>query len=184
MVKIMKICSIISLTAMVALALAYGYTTWGLFLTLAITFGTIAYHLIMRLFVSLVFNSLMHNKANCKRRWYRVGDWEMTVYKKLNVHKWKRKMPTYDSALYDPRMHSWSEIAQVTCQAELVHETIVVLSFLPIIAGVWFGAYPVFITTSVLAAAFDAIFVVIQRYNRRRIMLLQEKSSKSAEAMK
>ena len=44
---------------------------------------------------------------------------------------------------------------QATCQAELVHETIAVLSFLPIAAGVRFGAYPVFIITSVLALGFE-----------------------------
>ena len=61
-------------------------------------------------------------------------------------------MPTYDSSLFDTKIQSLQEIVQAMCQAELVHETIVVLSFVPIVAGVWFGAYPVFVITSALAS--------------------------------
>ena len=46
------------------------------------------------------------------------------------------------------------------------------LSFLPIAAGIWFGAYPVFVVTSLLSAGFDLLFVMMQRYNRQRIMVL------------
>ena len=34
------------------------------------------------------------------------------------------------------------------CQAELVHETIILFSCVPIIASVWFGALPVFVITN------------------------------------
>lgn len=86
-------------------------------------------------------------------------------------------MPTYDRSLFDPQVHTWAEIAQAMCQAELVHETIAALSFLPIVESIWFGTYPVFIVTSVFAAAFDMLFVMIQRYNRQRIMkLLKQKN--------
>ena len=64
--------------------------------------------------------------------------------------------------------------------AELVHETIAVLSFLPIAAGVRFGAYPVFIITSVLAAACDMAFVIMQRYNRPRLIKLMELQKRKA----
>lgn len=61
---------------------------------------------------------------------------------------------------------------------ETQDETIVVLSFLPIASGIWFGAYPVFIITSVLSALFDLIFVVMQRYNRQRVLRLLQRESK------
>ena len=86
-------------------------------------------------------------------------------------------MPTYDPTQFDPRIHTWQEIAQAMCQAELVHEVIVVLSFLPIAAGAVFGAYPVFIITSVLSALFDMMFVVMQRYNRRRVIRLVKRKA-------
>jgi len=56
------------------------------------------------------------------------------------------------------------------CQSELVHETIVMLSFLPILASTWFGSIGVFIITSMLGAFIDMIFVIMQRYNRPRII--------------
>lgn len=71
---------------------------------------------------------------------------------------------------FDPRLHSWKEIAQTMCQSEVVHEIIAVLSFLPVFAGIKFGAYQVFIITSIVSAGMDLIFVIMQRYNRQRIM--------------
>lgn len=160
------------LAGTVVLSVWYLNTPCEVLLSLDITFGTTAYHFVMRLLVGLVFSSVMNNKADYRKRWYQVGRLEMTIYQKLKVSKWKGKMPTYDRTLFDPRVHTWDEIAQSTCQAELVHETIVLLSFLPVAAGLWFGSYPVFIITSVLAALLDMVFVIMQRYNRQRIIKL------------
>lgn len=172
MAKGMKIAAALSLVATVVFAYLYESTSYEILLSLAITFGTAAYHLLMRLSAGLMFDIIMKNKADLNSKWYRVSSREMEIYKKLKVHGLKSKMPTYDSSLFDPKIHSLREIACATCQAELVHETIAVLSFLPIVAGVWFGAFPVFIITSVLSASFDMIFVIMQRYNRQRIMQL------------
>ena len=149
-------------------------------LSLAITFGTVSYHLVMRLLVGGAFQAVMQNRADLRKRWYRVGRREMAVYEALKVKRWKRRMPTYDNALFDPRLHTWDEVAQAMCQAELVHETIALLSFLPIAAGLRFGAYPVFIVTSVLSAGYDLLFVMMQRYNRQRIMVLRERKRTSS----
>lgn len=157
------------------LSVLYMKTYYEVFLSLAITFGTISYHVVMRLLVGLAFCIVMKNRADYKKRWYHVSGHEMAVYERLNVKKWKRRMPTYDRTLFDPKLHTWEEIAQAMCQAELVHETIALLSFLPIIAGIWFGAYPVFVVTSVLAAGCDMLFVMMQRYNRQRIMTLLQR---------
>ena len=172
MAKIVKGIAAFSLAATVILAISYKVTSSGILLPLAITSGTIAYHFVMRLMVGLAFHATMQNQADYRKRWYQVSKREMAVYEKLKVKQWKRRMPTYDPTLFDPQLHTWEEIVQAMCQAELVHETIAALSFLPIAAGVWFGEYPVFIVTSVLAAGCDALFVVMQRYNRRRIMKL------------
>ena len=166
----MKLIAIICLIGTVISAVSYVITSYDSLLTVAIVFGTIAYHLLVRLLISFVFNKLMKNKANLNNSWYKVGKLEMSFYKKLKVKKWKDKMPTYEGELFDPKKHTWDEIAQAMCQAELIHETNVILSFLPVLAGIWFGSYSVFIITSICAAIFDMIFVVIQRYNRQRIM--------------
>lgn len=142
---------------------------------LAITFGTTAYHLLMRLLVGWIFDKLMHNKANYHKKWYQQSKLESKVYQRLRVREWKGRMPTYDPECFNPRKHTWDEIAQAMCQAELVHEVIVLLSFAPIIAAYWFGVLPVFAITSVLAACFDMMFIVMQRYNRPRVIRLAER---------
>ncbi len=177
MAKIVKGIAAFSLAATVILAISYKVTSSGILLPLAITSGSIAYHFVMRLMVGLAFHATMRNKADYRKRWYQVSKWEMAVYEKLKVKQWKRRMPTYDPALFDPRLHTWEEIVQAMCQAELVHETIAVLSFLPILAGIWFGEYPVFIVTSVLSAACDIVFVIMQRYNRQRVTKLLNRKS-------
>ena len=177
MAKIVKGIAAFSLAATVILAISYKVTSSGILLPLAITSGTIAYHFVMRLMVGLAFHATMRNKADYRKRWYQISKREMAVYEKLKVKKWKRRMPTYDPALFDPHLHTWEEIVQAMCQAELVHETIAVLSFLPILAGIWFGEYPVFIVTSVLSAACDMVFVIMQRYNRQRVTKLLNRKS-------
>lgn len=177
MAKIVKGIAAFSLAATVILAISYKVTSSGILLPLAITSGTIAYHFVMRLMVGLAFHATMRNKADYRKRWYQVSKREMAVYEKLKVKQWKRRMPTYDPALFDSRLHTWEEIVQAMCQAELVHETIAVLSFLPILAGIWFGEYPVFIVTSVLSAACDIVFVIMQRYNRQRVTKLLNRKS-------
>lgn len=172
MAKKMILAAVLSLAGTALLTALFLKTACRLLLSLAITFGTASYHIIMRLLVGLSFQAVMQNRAEPGRRWYRVGKREMAVYETLKIKRWKRKIPTFDNARFNPQLHSWNEIAQAMCQAELVHETIMILSFLPITEGIWFGMYPVFIITSVLAAGYDLMFVMTQRYNRQRIFSL------------
>lgn len=90
--------------------------------------------------------------------------------------KWKKWVPVFNPKDYDLKNNSIAEIIQVTCQAEVVHEIIMILSFVPVIFSVWFGAAEVFLITSCVAFLIDSIFVVLQRYNRPRLMrLLKDK---------
>ena len=179
MAKIMNRIALLSSLLTAIFVALYANTERDIMLTLAITFGTIAYHFVMRLITGSVIHLLLNNHVHYHRRWFRVSTMEEKLYKKLKVKKWKGKMATYDPRFFDRKLHSWDEIAQATCQAELVHEVIIVLSFLPVFAAIPFGALPVFVITSVLAACFDAMFVVMQRYNRPRILKLIENSEKT-----
>lgn len=150
---------------------------WGLHraVSFAVTFGTFFYHFAMRLVVGYAVNQIMSNQADYTKSWYQLRPFEERIYQLLKVKKWKTKMPTYDPSCFDPQLHSWDEIAQAMCQAELVHEVIAVLSFLPLLAAIPFGAFPVFFITSLLSAGFDLCFVIMQRFNRPRIIRLLEK---------
>ena len=138
----------------------------------AITFGTFFYHFAMRLAVGHSVNAIMQNNADWRKGWYQLHPFEIRLYKFLKVKKWKGKLPTYDPSCFDPQSHSWDEIAQAMCQAEIVHEVIIVFSFLPLLAAIAFGEFWVFFVTSVIASMYDLTFVIMQRFNRPRIIKL------------
>lgn len=176
--RIMHTVSLCSIAGTVITACLYRKTGLGLFFTLAITFGTAAYHFCMRLLVGGCFHVLMRNRADYTGWWYRPRGWEDALYRQLKVKEWKKKMPTYHIETFSAKKHSWDEIAQTMCQAELVHEVNAILSFLPILAAIPFGSFWVFFVTSCAAAAFDMIFVVMQRYNRPRVVRAAERQKK------
>lgn len=147
-------------------------------ITLALTFGTVTYHLGMRLLVGLLYNIGMKNRANYTKKWYQIHSWESRLYQFLRVKKWKDKMPTYKPDVFSNKKHTWDEIAQAMCQSELVHETNVVLSFVPLVASVRFGVFSVFLITSICSAVFDLMFVIMQRYNRSRIVKMSLRERK------
>ena len=64
------------------------------------------------------------------------------------------------------------ELLHNVAQAELVHRIIIVLSFVPLLLISPYGVPMVFVVTSIVAALIDLQFVIIQRYNRPRVMKL------------
>lgn len=144
----------------------------GVWLSLAIASGTVAYHFLMRLIVGFVFNKVLNNTVDYTRGWFQVRSFELRFYNIIKVKRWKNKMPAYEPDVFSPKKHTWNEIAQAMGQAELVHETIIILSFVPIFMAIWWGALCVFLVTSICAALLDLSFVIMQRYNRPRVMRL------------
>lgn len=179
MAKTMKACAWISTFLAMLCAVFYRLIQTELFLSLTITFGTTAYHFIMRLLVGWTIHGIFRNHMDYRASWFRVKPFEQKIYKSLGIKNWKGKMPTYDPSGFDRKCHTWDEIAQATCQAELVHEVIILLSFVPLLAAIPFGAFWVFVITSVSAACFDALFVILQRYNRPRILQLITRGEKN-----
>ena len=174
MAKAMKLAAASSfLLTMVFIGLHFSNVTWAF--PCAITFGTCFYHFFMRLVVGYSINCKMRNRADYTKPWYQPRSFEASLYRILQVKKWKAGMPTYNPSLFDPKQHSWDEIAQAMCQAEIVHEVIAILSFLPLLGAIPFGAFPVFLITAVLSALFDLSFVATQRFNRPRILKLINK---------
>lgn len=153
---------------------AVGFRLWGagVLLTLAITFGTIAYHFTVRLLVGLLFDCTLRNHADYTKPWFQPRKWEKKLYKALRVKRWKDKLPTFNPQEFSMEHRSFDELAQAMCQAELVHEVNMALSFVPVLAACWFGALPVFLLTSIGGAGFDLLFVILQRYNRPRVLRL------------
>lgn len=56
------------------------------------------------------------------------------------------------------------------CQSESNHETNILVSFFPVFASIWVGSFSVFLVTSIAGAGYDLLFVILQRYNRDRVL--------------
>lgn len=164
-----------SIVGTLASFLLYRFYESSWLLSLTITLGTIAYHLTVRLFVGGLVNSVMHNHAAYHKNWYQLRSFENRIYGILKVKQWKSKLPSYEPEWFSPQKHTFDEIAQAMCQSEIVHEINVVLSFLPLFVSIWFGSFAVFCVTSIAAACFDMAFVIVQRYNRPRIVRIVER---------
>ena len=182
MPKIMKTVAVAAPVLTAVFAVLYQFFPLVVYLSLAITFGTIAYHFVMRLIVGLIYNVTMRNRANYNAAYFRQRSWEKKLYQALHVKQWKGKMPTYSPENFDPTRHSRDEIAQAMCQAELVHETIILLSFLPLLAAIPFGDFRVFFFTSLGGALFDGFFVIMQRFNRPRVVKMAEREKRNRKA--
>ncbi len=181
MAKIMKWTAVISGIFTLAFAVWYGFAGCGALYSLAITCGTVFYHFSMRLAVGHTINAVFKNRMNPERPWFRARKFERKLYKLLRVRAWRAHVPTYAPDTFSREKHTWREIAMATCQAEVVHETIALLSFVPLLFAIPFGEFWVFLITSVCAALYDTVFVVLQRYNRPLILKVVKSEEKRAE---
>ena len=171
--KVMKrVTAILGLALLLLLPPALGGTEIAE--TLAITAGTCFYHFAMRLAVGALMPRMLKPGA-AERPCFRQRSFEPGLYKALKVKAWKNRMPTYNPDDFDPKKHSWEEILQSGCVAEAGHGLMVLLSFLPVLTVPVFGAAGVFWGTSVAAAAVDGSFVILQRFNRPRILKILQK---------
>ena len=179
MPKLVQNAALFFLALSAGCTLLFSLAGWSPLLPLAITFGTTAYHLGARLLVGHAFDHWMGNRADLNRRWYQPRPWEEKLYRVLRVKSWKDRMPTFYPDEFSPEKHSWEEIAQVMCQSELVHETNILMSFLPLLAAIPFGAFWVFLVTSLAGAIFDLSLAILQRYNRPRVVRLARRQRRT-----
>ena len=150
---------------------------YGFLLSITITMGVFSYHFLMRLLVGCIINKIFNNNISYNKPWFKTFKFEEKIYSFLKVKKWKKHIPTYNPQTFSLE-NTYSQIASATAQAELVHEIIIILGFLPVLLSIWFGDLAVFVITSVLAALIDLVFVILQRYNRPRILKIKLKNEK------
>ena len=178
MKKTMISVTAISLVILVASGITYALTDIQPLFSMAITFGTIFYHLSVRLAIGGLIDTKYHNHMDYTKKWFQERPFEKKLYQALKVKNWKKWLPTFNPEDFDLKNRSVEEIIQVICQAEVVHEAIMPFSFVPILFSIWFGSLGVFIITSGAAFLFDSIFVIMQRFNRPRLMRLLRRISK------
>ena len=170
---VMKSIAIFTTAATGLFLLAYLKCPASWLLTCAISFGTTAYHFVMRLAVGYLLLKCTNYDFDYRHFWFQPRKWEPAFYKKLHIRNWKDKLPTYAPSQFS--LQSLYRVIQNMCGAELVHEIIMILSFLPLLTVPVFGSSFVFLSTSLLAALYDSIFVMAQRYNRPRVVRIYER---------
>lgn len=145
-----------------------------IFRTLALAFGVLFYHIAMRLVVA----HLVKHGYNFKNVWFSEKPFEKTLYKKLRVRRWKKRLPSGNPASYSIENRTLFDIVQTTCRNEVIHEVSALFSLLPILLGFRYGAWGAWIVTSVFGSLCDLPFVCMQRYNRPRLVRLLERTQK------
>lgn len=178
--RVMKGTAIASFAATAVFKLLYCFYPQDWLPAVAISTGTTFYHFAMRLAVGWIVPKMMSNPR--RRKWFHQRCFEPKLYKSLRVKQWKDRMPTYHPASFSLEENTLEQIIDNCCVSEAVHEVIICFSFVPLVFAFWWGVFPVFFITSVLAAAVDCSFVIIQRYNRPRLVrILEKKEAKARE---
>lgn len=158
---------------------------------LATTAGTTCYHFAMRLCIGFAVEKAMtsRKKVNFDGVWFREHKWEPKLYRLLRVRKWAKRVPTFKPEQFDARARSPEQLAHQTCLSELVHELIVVCGYFSLLFCLFFenplANLAPFLITAILAGLYDMQFVILQRYNRPKILrLMRRKEERSKQIEK
>lgn len=178
MVKVMKTVTVYSLAALVIFTAIYLISDMRIFFSLAIAAGTTAFHFGIRLIIGIGIDRKYNNKFDYRKKWFQPRKFENELYEILKVKKWKGFMPTADPEAFKIVEGGYEKLAQVTCQSEIIHEINMLASFLPLFASLLVGDFWVFFITSLLGAVYDLLFVIMQRFNRPRILRIAERHKK------
>ena len=147
----------------------------GVVLWTGVTAFTIVYHFWGRI---LLGNLTRLFRVRHTQRWFREHRFEKPLYRFLRVRRWKERVLTYDPDAYDVRKHTLVELADTMAKSETDHWVNELLSLSTLLFALVWGELWIFALTAVLAMAFDAQFIIVQRYNRPRVLKLIERRKK------
>ena len=177
------VCSGALTSALAVLCFLYG---GSVLITLTTTVGTTFFHFAMRLCVGYAVEKCFPKKIDLQGFWFREHRWEKGVYKRLRVRKWAKKVPTFKPEQFDLNTHTYGELARQMCLSEVVHEVIVLCGFLSLLFCLFFedplANLAPFLITAILAGLYDLQFVILQRYNRPRVVRLMQREGRRSES--
>ena len=169
---------ITAITAIVCFVLYYGnFNKNGAVLWTGITAFTIMYHFGVRIIMGNV-SKLFKKHISYKQKWFKERKFEKKLYKILKVKNWKDKALTYNPESFSLENHSLDEIANTMAKSEVDHWINEAISVSTIFFSLIWGEFWIFLITALAAMIFDSQFIIIQRYNRPRIVKLIERKSK------
>lgn len=167
------------ITAAVCFGLYYGDVCVSpVVLWTGITAFTIMYHFWVRIIMGNV-SKLFKRYINYKQWWFKEKKFEKKFYKFLRVKDWKGKALTYNPESFSLQEHSLEEIANTMAKSEVDHWINEVISVTTIFFSCLWGQFWIFLITAIAAMIFDSQFIIIQRYNRPRIIKILERKEKS-----
>ena len=143
-----------------------------------ITAFTIMYHFWGRIIMGNV-SKLFKKHISYKQWWFKERNFEKKLYKVLRVKEWKGKALTYNPELFSLKEHSLEEIADTMVKAELDHWINEVISLSTLLFAIPWGTLWIFAISAFIAMIFDSQFIIIQRYNRPRVLKILEKENKN-----
>jgi len=148
----------------------------GIILWTGITAFTIMYHFWVRIIMGNV-SKLFKNHINYKQGWFKEKNFEKRLYKLLRVKEWKEKALTYNPESFSLKKYSLEEIANTMSKSEVDHWINELISLSTILFSIVWGQLWIFLITAIVAMIFDSQFIIIQRYNRPRIVRILEKEN-------
>lgn len=156
----------------------YGIVEAEWVFTVGLIMGYTAIHFIIMFATAPIVFMLFRNKYNYRHMWFRPKGFEKKLYRILMLKKWKNKIPTYDQSAYSIQKHNAEKVIQMMCHAEIVHDLIALLSYLPVFVGIYTSHYGLLIALSFSFSIAHLSFVAVQRFNRPRIVRLYEATQK------
>ena len=98
------------------------------------------------------------------------------LYKILRVKEWKGKALTYNPNDFSLKENSLEKIANTMAKSELDHWINEAISLSTLLFIIPWGTFGVFLVQAIVSMVFDSQFIIIQRYNRPRIVKILEKN--------
>lgn len=135
---------------------------------------TIMYHFWVRIIMGNV-SKLFKKHINYRQWWFKEKGFEKGLYKLLRVKEWKGKALTYNPESFSLKEHSLEEIANTMVKSEVDHWINEAISLSTLLFIIPWGRTWAFIISAIAAMIFDSQFIIIQRYNRPRILRVLEK---------
>ncbi len=132
-----------------------------------VVFFTAVYHLWLRLIMGNL-TKLFNIKYTM---WcFKERAFKKSIYKFFHVKTWKNNVPTYNPELFSLKDYSLYDIANTMCKVETDHIVNIFISLSTLLFSILWGQLWIFALVAILAILFDSQFIMIQRYNRPRVI--------------
>ena len=172
---------ITAITAIICFSLYYSNSyANNVILWTGIVAFTIMYHFWVRIIMGNV-SKLFKKNINYNQWIFKERKFEKSLYELLRVKDWKGKALTYNPESFSLKQHSLEEIANTMAKSEVDHWINEAISLSTLLFAIPWGAFWVFLLSAIVAMVFDSQFIIIQRYNRPRVVKILEKEKKKTK---